>query len=188
MPIDLTKYATIASDRGMFNNTEATIERLIFPDWEPKTFKNVPFLLTDPQEGKVANVIMLHSVRTPMTQKMPKSVTIPCNGPARTIHLLSGISGWGFPAAQEKSVSMIVRLHYADGEVEDHELRNGVHFADYIRRVDVPESEFAFALRRQQLRYLTVFPKRADEIQEIEFVKGPDQSVPVVMAVTIESK
>ena len=40
---------------------------------------------------------------------------------------------------------MIVRLHYDDGKTEDHELKNGVHFADYIRRVDVPGSEFAFA-------------------------------------------
>ena len=71
---------------------------------------------------------------------------------------------------------MIVRLHYADGSKEDHPLRNAVHFADYIRRVDVPESEFAFALRGQQLRYLAVMPKRDGVIKDIEFVKGPDLS------------
>ena len=54
---------------------------------------------------------------------------------------------------------MIVRLHYADGETEDHELKNGRHFADYIRRVDVPESEFAFPLRGQQIRYLAIHPE-----------------------------
>ena len=43
---------------------------------------------------------------------------------------------------------MIVRLTYDDGKTEDHELRNGVHFADYIGRFDVPESKFAFALRQ----------------------------------------
>ena len=82
---------------------------------------------------------------------------------------------------------MIVRLHYADGKTEDHELRNGVHFADYIRRVDVPDSKFAFKLRYQQIRYLAVFPKRQFAIKKIELVKGPDQTAPVVMAVTIES-
>ena len=35
----------------------------------------------------------------------------------------------------------------ADGKTEDHPLKNGEHFADYIRRVDVPGSKFAFALR-----------------------------------------
>ena len=33
---------------------------------------------------------------------------------------------------------MIVRLHYADGQSEDHPLKNGEHLADYIQRVDVP--------------------------------------------------
>jgi hypothetical protein len=83
---------------------------------------------------------------------------------------------------------MIVRLHYADGKTEDHPLRNGLHFADYIRRVDVPESTFAFPLRGQQIRYLAVYPRRADAISKLELVKGEDRSAPVVMAVTVESR
>ena len=82
---------------------------------------------------------------------------------------------------------MIVRLKYDDGATEDHELRNGYHFADYIRRFDVPGSEFAFALRGQQLRYLAIHPKRTAMIDAIELVKGPDQTAPIVMAVTVES-
>jgi hypothetical protein len=82
---------------------------------------------------------------------------------------------------------MIVRLQYADGKTEDHELQNGVHFADYIRRVDVPGSEFAFNLRGQQIRYLVIHPKRAESIKHIELVKGPDTTAPVVMAMTVES-
>jgi len=83
---------------------------------------------------------------------------------------------------------MIVRLHYEDGSTEDHELRNGEHFADYIRRVDVPGSKFAFALRGQQVRYLAVLPQRADAIKSIELVKGGDATAPVVMAATIEAR
>ena len=81
---------------------------------------------------------------------------------------------------------MIVRLHYDDGETEDHELINGVHFADYIRRVDVPESEFAFQLGGQQLRYLMVNVEREQTFEKIELVKGSDTSAPIVMAVTAE--
>ena len=82
---------------------------------------------------------------------------------------------------------MIVRLHYSDGKTEDHPLLNGVHFADYIREVDVPESKLAFKLRGQQIRYLSVKPDRSDKIDTIEFVKGDDDTAPVVMAVTVES-
>lgn len=187
LPVDLRKAATITSVKGMFISKDADVERLIFPDWSPKTVKGVPFQLIDPQAGEVANVILLHSPMTPLVSKMPKSATVPCNGPARAIHLLSGVSGWGFPYGGKKTVSMIVRLHYTDGKTEDHELVNGEHFADYIRRVDVPKSDLAFMLRGQQIRYLALYPKRPDSISSIEFVKGPDATAPVVMAVTLES-
>jgi hypothetical protein len=81
-----------------------------------------------------------------------------------------------------------VRLHYADGKTEDHELRNGVHFADYIRHVDVPESEYAFPLQRgRQLRYLAVKPQRDEVIKEVEFLKGNDIASPIIFAVTVET-
>jgi hypothetical protein len=37
------------------------------------------------------------------------------------------------------------------------------------------------------MRYLAVTPKHSDAISTIEFVKGPDDTAPVVMAVTIET-
>jgi len=82
---------------------------------------------------------------------------------------------------------LIVRWRYADGEVEDHPLLNGVHFADYIRQVDVPGSKFVASLRGQQIRYLKVDPKRNVPLKEIELVKGKDVSAPIVMAITLET-
>ena len=101
--------------------------------------------------------------------------------------LTLGIAGWAFPYGEKGSVSMIVRLNYADGQSEDHPLKNGEEMADYIRRVDVPGSKFAYQLRGQQIRSLSVFPERSEPIKEIELVKGPDATAPVVMAVTLES-
>ena len=188
LPVDLGKVATMASDRGMFNNQGARAERLVFSSWSPTEFRGVPFRLIDPRGGKVANVVLLRGRGGTLTETMPGSVEIPCNGPAVAIHLLSGVSGWGYPGGTTGSVSMLVRLHYADGSTEDHSLKNGVHFADYIRRVDVPESEFAFALRGRQMRYLAIQPQRVDAvIERIEFIKGEDRTAPVVMAVTLES-
>jgi hypothetical protein len=77
-------------------------------------------------------------------------------------------------------------LHYADGKTEDHPLQNGIHLADYIRVVDVPESKLAFRLRGQQIRYLKLTPARSEKIERIEFAKGPDDTAPVVMAITVE--
>src|SRR5262249_5448969 len=158
-------------------------ERLVFPDWSTKTVEDVPFQLIDPDGSRTPNAIMLQGPLGTLPPTMPRAVKVPCNSRAKMIHMLSGVSGWGFPGRQEGSVSMIVRLHYQDGSTEDHPLKNGVHFADYIRRVDVPGSKLAFLLRGRQIRYLTVDPKRDDQtIKEIEFVKGEDRTAPVVMA------
>ncbi|HXD87379.1 MAG TPA: PVC-type heme-binding CxxCH protein [Urbifossiella sp.] len=189
VPLPLDKIATVVSTRDMFFDNGGQQERLIFPDWKPKTFKGVPFILVDPQGEKVKNAVMLYGPNGNVPPKMPRSVSLAYNGKAKAIHLLSGVGGWN--AMQPRTngpVTMIVRLTYADGKTEDHELRDGEHFADYIGKFDVPGSQFAFALRRQQIRYLRVDPKRTDAvIQKVEFVKGRDRSAPIVMAATVES-
>jgi putative heme-binding domain-containing protein len=185
LPLPLDKVATAVSTRGMFQSPEAPAERLVFDDWKPKTFAGVPFQLVDPRGDRAANVVLLYGPQG-LCSKMPKSVSLPCHAPAKRIHLLGGVSGWGYPLGEKGSLSLIVRVHYADGTREDHELRNGEHVADYIRRVDVPGSQFAFDLHGRQLRYLAIEPRRSDSIERIELVKGNDATAPVVMAVTVE--
>ena len=186
-PLDLTKVATIVSTRGTFEDSEAAQERLVFRDWSPKMVDGVPFVLVDPKGDKVPNVVLLHGPHGKFPPLMPRSVTLACNSSAKAIHFLSGVSGWGFPYGRKGSVSLTVRLHYTDGTVEDHRLENGVHFADYIRVVDVPGSKLAFTLGGQQIRYLRIEPERNQTIEQIELVKGPDATAPVVMAVTVEA-
>jgi hypothetical protein len=186
LPLPLDKVATAVSTKGMFYSEHAPAERLIFRDWGPTTFEGVPFVLVDPQGEQRPNVVLLYGPQGTIPPKMPRSVKLPVNGPTKAIHLLSGVSGWGYPYSEKGSVTMIVRLHYEDGQTEEHRLINGEHFADYIRRVDVPGSKFAFQLRGQQIRYLSVQPQRQEAIKEIELLKGEDATAPVVMAVTVE--
>jgi putative membrane-bound dehydrogenase-like protein len=186
VPLPLEKVATAVSTRGMFYDQHAAGERLVFADWKPKTFQGVPFTLVDPQGQSVPNVVMLHGPLGYLPPKMPKSVSLTLASPVRAIHLLGGVAGWGFPAGAKGSTSMIVKLVYADGQKEEHPLVNGEHVADYIRRVDVPQSEFAFDLAGRQLRYLRIQPRRPEPLAAIEFVKGDDRTAPIVMAVTAE--
>lgn len=186
VPLDLAKVATITSVKGMFFGKENQVERLVFSDWGPKNFEGVPFQLVDPKGGETPNAILLQCDNGPITREMPKSVEIPCGLPPKAIHMLSGVSGWGYPYGTNKTTSMIVRLTYADGKKEDHELKNGVHFADYISKVDVPESKHAFDLNGRQLRFLSVYPKHHAELSKIELVSGQDRTAPVVMAITVE--
>jgi uncharacterized protein len=117
---------------------------------------------------------------------MPAATELSCGIAAKAIHFLSGVSGWGFPASNAGTVSMIVRLHYADATTEDHALINGVHFADYLGHTQVNGSKLAFSLGRQQLRYLKVEPRRSAVIEKLELIKGPDKTAPIIMAITAE--
>lgn len=186
VPLSLEKVATAVSTKGMFYDQHAGVERLVFADWGPKTFKGVPFTLVDPQGTSVPNVVMLHGPEGYLPPKMPKSVTVPLSSPIRALHLLGGIAGWGAAAPGPSSTSMTVRLVYADGQTEDHPLVNGEHIADYIRRVDVPKSEFAFDLAGRQVRYLRIQPKRTEPLKAVELMKGNDATAPIVMAITAE--
>jgi hypothetical protein len=137
---------------------------------------------------------------------MPKTVSLSCGLRAKAIHLLGGVAGWGYQGPKiglpgsdnTKSVSMIVRLHYADGGTEDHELINGIHVCDFSMTekgefIEVPGSTFAMRLKPagrvpNQIRYLAIQPGKTDvQLSTIEFVKAENSiTSPVVMAVTVE--
>ncbi|TWU57856.1 PVC-type heme-binding CxxCH protein [Rubripirellula reticaptiva] len=185
VPIPLDRYATAISTKGMFLDDGP--DHFKFVDWSPKEFKGVPFQLINPLGQSRPNVIMLNCTKAPIPSSMPMSVRLPCNMPASVIHFLSGVAGWGYPSHINPSLTMTVRLNYHDGIVEDHPLINGVHFADYISRIEVPGSEFAFGFEQgQQLRYLQISPRRGETIDSIDLLKGVDDSAPVVVAVTVQ--
>ncbi len=188
LPIPIDKVATIVTTKEMFHDGRHDEQKLIFPDWTPKIFEGVPFVLIDPQGDRVPNAIMLNGANGDKPPRMPKSVTLPCNSPAKLIHFLGGISGWGFPASQAGTPTLTIRLNYADGQTEDHITKNGEVWADYINRADVPGSKFAYRVRGQQVRYFNIVPKRPDKIESIELIKGNDVTSPIVMAVTIEGQ
>ncbi len=186
VPLPLDKVATASSTRGMFYESKSATERLVFPDWGPKQADGVPFVLVDPRGDTVPNVIMLNGPQGYLPPRMPKKVSLPLGMPAKAIHLLGGVSGWGWPHSAKGSESMLVRLTYDDESQEVHPLINGEHLSDYIARNDVPGSTFAFDLGGRQVRHVVVVPKRSQPIKMIELVKGSDDTAPIVIAVTAE--
>jgi putative heme-binding domain-containing protein len=186
VPLPLDKVATASSTKGMFYESKSEKERLVFPDWGPKQADGVPFILIDPRGDTVPNVVMLNGPDGYLPPKMPKKVSLPLGMPAKAIHLLGGISGWGWPHSPKGSESLLVRLTYDDESQEVHPLINGEHISDYIARNDVPGSTFAFDLGGRQIRHVVVVPKQSKPITTIELVKGGDNTAPIVMAVTAE--
>ena len=143
--------------------------------------------MIDPQGQQKPNAIVLHGLNGTSAPSKPRSVTIAVNRAAKVIHLLSGVGGYCHPVVPDQLVVMLVRVKYTDGETEEHRYINGVHFADYIQRVEVPGSSYAFDLNGKQLRYLWLIPKKAKVIESIELAKEADNTfAPIIMAITTQ--
>ncbi len=193
LPLPLREATTANSARAVLSGREHVTskgvqseESFVLPSWGETTVSGVPFHIIDPQGFQAKNLILLFSSKGALSREMPTSVTLGCRSAANVIHLLSGVSGWGYPLTAEGTTSMILRLHYGDGEVEDHKFVNGVHFADYSHRVDVPGSGPGLQQGQKQVRYLSVRPQRSVAIEKLEFLKGNDDTAPMVLAVTLE--
>src|SRR5262245_45300826 len=126
--IPLDRVATVVATRGQLSKENSAAERLVFGDWKPKEFEWVPFVLVNPSGETTKNAVMLNGPNGEVPPIMPNSVALPCNTWAKAVHFLSGVGEWSFPGLKG-TVRVIVRLHYADGKTEDHELKNGVQFA-----------------------------------------------------------
>lgn len=184
--IDLSSGANTLTTEGMFNSTSNLSETMVFQDWGAKVFENVPFQLISPGPNK-PNAIMLHGTSGAQAPKKARQVSIPVKSSAQVIHLLSGVAGYGHPMTSDPVTALVVRLRYDDGQTEEHRFINGRHFADYIRRNDVPDSVFAFDLNGKQLRYLWLNPKRSNTIDRIEFIKEGDNAIaPIILAMTVQ--
>jgi hypothetical protein len=184
-PLSIAEVATACSTLGMFTNAKSMHETLAFPEWGLVHFGGVPFKIVDPENYTTNNVILFHP-SGPQTKGKPNEVRVEYGASASKLHLLSGVSGWGHPLGEVGTVSLIVRLNYADGSNEEHPLKNGVHFSDYMRVIDVPESKLAFNLDGRQVRYLSIQPTKNAPITSIDFIKGDDGTAPIVIAATIE--
>ena len=120
-----------------------------------------------------------------MPPQMPRSVTVPCNCEGQGRASAERRQRLGLSGQPKDTVSLIVRLHYADGQMEDHALaqRRGVcrlYSPGRRSRLEagVQAGQSAVALPGRACR-------RSEVVREIEFVKGPDKTAPIIMAATV---
>lgn len=188
-PLTLTGAATISGPAGLPGMRGAPGDKIEFKSYGTVEIEGVPFELQDPQEGRTANIIALQSARGRTPARLPSSVTLACSGQCSSLHLLTALQTFGFggnPNAPD-AASLIVRCNYEDGSSTDHELFNGKHLATYREKVDVPESKFAIDANGKQIRYLRVPIDPAKPLKNVEFIKGDDFSIPLVISATVES-
>ncbi|MEZ5385596.1 MAG: ThuA domain-containing protein [Prosthecobacter sp.] len=153
--------------------------------------EHVPFFIQDPaKSGTGANLIVLKGGPAPNnhSQTFPAKVEVALNVETKRLQLLSGISGWGWPAVRDEAPALKATVVYESGEKEEFTFINGVHFSDYIRPVEVPGSKYVEGLTDgQQMRLLTLelTKKGVAKTLILESPAG-NKTVPVVAAITAD--
>lgn len=188
VPFEFRPYCNTLTTVPMFNKSAGPAgETMISSDWKSRKVENVPFQLINPEGIKVPNALLLHGTVGDFAPKLPRKIEIPIKQKTSAIHLLSGMGGYCHPSTRERNVVMRVTIKYQGGSTEQVKLLNGVHFADYIRRIDVPESKFAFQIGDSQVRYLRVPADKGKTVNSIVLEKETDSACsPIVLAITLQ--
>jgi type 1 glutamine amidotransferase len=108
-------------------------------------YEGVPFELLDPTRTDSGNnVLVLKGGLVPDWESKvgkPQRVELKVNATVQRVHVLGGIAGWGYPYIKDSKPIVKWTWRFADGTSEEHVLKNGVEFADWIGHIDVPGSE-----------------------------------------------
>ncbi|MCP3916488.1 MAG: hypothetical protein GY711_13100 [bacterium] len=171
---------------------------------EPRTYEftrfgvhavaGVPFEILDPAELESGNnVIVLKGgmqANWDSKRNRPIAVELVVGYRVRRLHVLGGVSAWGYPYTQDRQPAVKVTWTYADGGESEELLHDGTHFADWVRRSDVPGSEFVpgilAANSRGQLRRFAIAPARDAIVERIRLESFDGKTAPTFVALTAE--
>lgn len=188
--LHLADAFTADSREGVFAGPRPDQGRVKLAKFGNLTVEGIPFFVQDPARSGTANLIVLKGGPNPDTysQNFPQRVEVPVHVRAKRLHLLSGISGWGYPFTKEQTPALRVVVLYDDGQRETFQLINGIHFADYIRKADVPGSHYVEGLTEgQQMRLISLELSRPAAARTLIFESpAGNRTVPVIAAITAD--
>ena len=189
--LDLSKAFTATTLHGIYAATNDVPENFHFAKTGMITLGGIPFDLVAPDKsanGK--NVIQLKGGADGSYAKtqMPKSVEISGGGfKANRLHFLGNVAGWGFPYGEDKSVVLKATVQFVGGASEVLEFRNGIEFADYINRSEVPGSKFAEGVTKNaQVRWCSKQLKNTAPIEKIILESADNNVAPSTFGITAE--
>ena len=189
--LHLADAFTADSRGGVFAGPAANQGQVRLNKFGNVKIENVPFFIQDAAKAaNGANLIVLKGGPPKAhSQTFPAKVEIAVNVAAKRLQMLSGISGWGWPAHRDESPALKATVVYENGEKEEFTLINGVHFSDYIRPTEVPGSRFVEEelTDGQQMRLVTLeLTKKA--VAKTLILESPEGNgtAPVIVAITAD--
>jgi putative heme-binding domain-containing protein len=189
--LDMTLAFTANSTRGIYASQESANESLRFAKFGLTKVDGVPFEVIHPTRSQTGNNVVVLKGGSGFSRTLPSKVEFKAGVAASALHFLGGVGGWAFPCCGEnKNEGMPVAkvtLHFAGGGTEEMILKNGVEFADYNGRAEVPGSkEVPGLVRYGQVRWFSKPVAKQDVIERIT-LEGYDNAVaPTFVAITAE--
>ena len=191
--VDLRPLFDASTARGLYDRVHDA-KPMDFARYGVVEVGGVPFELCDPARsasGDNALVLRGGLIDGWESKTRPQRLEVPVGMRVARVHVLGGIAAWGWPARGDER-RPIVRWtwRYEDGASEEALLHDGVEFADWIRRHDVPGSTFAEGLLREgswgQLRTFALAPGRDAIVEAIVLESFDDHTAPTFLALTAE--
>ena len=190
--LDISRAATANTQTGLYDPREP--RTLEFKRFGVHAAEGIPFSVLDPTRSVSGNnVIVLKGGLARdwyCKNHLPSSVEVPVGVAVERLHVLGGISAWGFPYTKERLPAARVTWHYADGGTEETVLTDGHEFADWIRPIEVPGSTQVHGILRDnsrgQLRRFAIEPSREEVVSKIVLEGFDGDTAPTFVALTAE--
>jgi len=190
--LSLAPLASASTARGMYD-----VRRDAQPMRLSRTgivdVQGIPFEVLAPErspQGKNVLVLRGGMVEDWDSKRMPARVELPIGFAFARLHVLGGIAAWGYPFTQERAPAAKLSLLYADGEAEEHVFVDGREFADWIRRSEVPGSEWVDLVEEgsagQVRRFHVDLRRPGAVVQRIVLESFDNDLAPTFVALTAE--
>jgi putative membrane-bound dehydrogenase-like protein len=189
--LHLADAFTADSRDGLFASADPRGGQVKLTKFGNVKVEGVPFFIQDPAKSSTGgNLIVLKGGpgKDNHSQTFPSKAEVAINVAAKRLQLLSGVSGWGFPAVQDEAPALKATVVYEGGEKEEFTLLNGIHFSDYIRPVEVPGSKGIEGLAEGQEPRLLTLELTKKAVAKTLILESPagNKTPPVIIAVTAD--
>jgi putative membrane-bound dehydrogenase-like protein len=189
--LHLADAFTADSRDGLFASSDPRGGQVKLTKFGNVKVEGVPFFIQDPTKSSTGgNLIVLKGGpgKDNHSQTFPAKAEVAINVAAKRLQLLSGVSGWGFPAVRDEAPALKATVVYEGGEREEFTFLNGIHFSDYIRPVEVPGSKGIEGLADGQEPRLLTLELTKKGIAKTLILESPaeNKTPPVIIAITAD--
>lgn len=189
--LDLTPVFTANTSYGIYSHPEAKEETLKFRRWGIVRVGEVPFDIVSPAKSPTGNNVLVLRGGAGHAQSLPQQVEVAVGLAVRRLYFLGGVGGWAWPSGGDDRKHLPVAkvtLHFADGQVEEFVLRNGVEFADYLGHSDVPGSRAVADLvqANAQVRWFSLDVAGRGTIAWLQLESYRNAVAPTFVSITAE--